>query len=112
MNYSFVYCMKHDDGFVVTGYHPNGPPEGYSMPCLPSSCEAHERKCDWCDWHTMGVIQFNDSNFEIIQSVRINYDRYGGGFIFGLYVDTLTNEKGEFIENNAALNEWIETISF
>jgi len=96
--YTFIYCMLHDDGFIITGKHPYVP-DGYFI--------QHSDKCESCDWCNMGVIQYTGSTFEIIERVRIEYDRYyGGGFMFGMYENTLTDEKGVNIENEV-LDKWI-----
>jgi len=59
----------------------------------------------------MGVIRSNGPSFEIIERVRVEYDRYyGGGFIFRLYLNTLTDEKGNTVEDKA-LDSWIEGIA-
>jgi len=55
----------------------------------------------------MGVIKYNGSSFDVVESVRVDYDRYGGGFMFVGYTHTLTDEKGAIIENEE-LNKWIE----
>lgn len=98
--YSFFYCMMHDDGFIINGNHPYVS-EGYIM--------KHSDACELCDWCNMGVIMIDDDNIEIIETVRLNYDRYGGGFTFYHYSDTLSNEKGESIvmDENSVLNKWI-----
>ena len=96
-----MYCMMHDDGFIIEGNHPYVP-EGYSM--------QHSDKCELCDWCNMGLIQFNCYNFDVIESVRVDYDRYGGGFMFIGYSHTLTDNHGNPKENNL-LENWIEDIS-
>ena len=89
--------MLHDEGCIITGKH-NYVPEGYAM--------QHATNCKWRDWHNMGVI---DANFKVIIGVRINYDRYCGGFTFGHYVNTLTDEMGNPLKNEA-LDTWIREI--
>ena len=99
--YTFIYCFDHDDGCIIKGRH-SSVPEGYIM--------QHSTTCDFSDWRNMGVIQSNGSTFNVIEPVRINYDRYAGGFIFALYQDTLTDEKGNPIPNKA-LDTWIRANS-
>jgi hypothetical protein len=103
--YTFIYCTMHDEGCVIKGNHAYVP-DGYSM--------QHSTECKWCDWTTMGIIQYDNDNdkdnFEIIQTVRINYDKYCGGFMFRFYTDTLTDEKGNSLENKV-LDKWIEEIA-
>jgi hypothetical protein len=55
----------------------------------------------------MGVIRYNGSNFDVVETVRVDYDKYAGGFMFLGYTDTLTDENGNWIENDV-LNKWIE----
>ena len=99
--YTFIYCMMHDDGCMIRGKHPYVP-DGYSM--------QHANNCDPSDWYNMGVIKYNGSTFDVVESVRVNYDDYWGGFIFIGYTDTLTDENGNMLENDL-LNEWIEEFS-
>ena len=94
-DYTFIYCTMHDDGCIIKGNHPYVP-EGYSM--------RHSEECQSCDWVNMGII---DANFDVVESVRVDYDRYGGGFMFIGYTDTLTDENGDMIQNDL-LNKWIE----
>ena len=95
--YTFIYCMMHDDGCIIAGNHPYVP-DGYSM--------QHSNQCESCDWYNMGVIKYDGSTFDIVESLRIDYDRYGGGFIFIGYTDTLTDEQGNPLKNDL-LNEYI-----
>jgi len=99
--YTFIYCMMHDDGIVIKGNHPYVP-EGYLM--------QHSNRCEPCDWYNMGLIKYNGSNFDIVEKVRIDYDIYGGGFMFIGYTDTATDEKGNVYKNDL-LDKWIENIS-
>ena len=98
--YTFIYCMIHDDGCIIKGNHPYVP-DGYTM--------RHSDKCEYIDWYNMGVIKYNGCNFDIVEDVRINYDRYGGGFMFIGYTNTLTDTSGHIIENDL-LDKWIEDI--
>jgi hypothetical protein len=95
--YTFIYCMMHDDGCIITGNH-DYVPEGYKM--------QHATNCESCDWYNMGIIT---NKFDIIKAVRINYDRFGGGFTFAHYVDTLTDETGNTLVNEV-LDDWIRDI--
>lgn len=97
-DYSFIYCTMHDDGCIIKGNHPYVP-AGYSM--------RHSEKCESCDWYNMGVIRYNGYNFDVVETVRVDYDKYAGGFMFLGYTDTLTDENGNTIENDV-LNKWIE----
>jgi hypothetical protein len=92
--------MMHDDGFIIKGNH-NYVPEGYYM--------IHSDKCESCDWYNMGVIKYNGSNFNVVENVRVDYNRYAGGFIFIGYTDTLTDETGNMIKNDL-LDKWIHDI--
>ena len=118
--YTFVYCMLHDDGCIITGRH-QYVPEGYVMAhspvcahanaCLHANACTHANACNSGDWYVMGVIQFNGTNFDIIEPLRVNYDDYGGGFIFRLFTNTLTDEKGNSMENKL-LDDWIDNSTF
>lgn len=109
--FTFMYCMMHDDGFIIQGNH-DYVPEGYVM--------QHSTQCEVCDWCNMGVIDVNNNKINIIKTLRLDYDRYGGGFIFRLYLGTLTDDKGnsinfdnddnEYNEDDFILYKWIEHI--
>jgi hypothetical protein len=93
--------MMHDDGCVIQGNHPYVP-EGYFM--------QHSKKCEFCDWHNMGLIKYDCSKFDVVKDVIVDYDRYGGGFMFIHYTNTLTDKNGHMSKNDL-LDEWIENIS-
>ena len=96
--YTFIYCMMHDDGCIIKGQH-DYVPEGYVM--------QHATNCESCDWYNMGII---NNNFEVVERLRLNYERYGGGFTFGHYVDTLTDAMGNRMENKG-LDAWLREIN-
>jgi hypothetical protein len=98
MAFTFMYCTLHDDGFIIAGNHLYVP-AGYAM--------QHANNCECCDWCRMGMIQWNGSTFDIIENVRFDYDKFGGGFPFIGYQNTLTDEEGNRLENEA-LDAWIE----
>ena len=109
--FTFMYCMIHDDGFIIQGNH-DYVPYGYVI--------QHSQNCDSCDWYNMGVIKINDVNNDeitVIKTVRLNYDRYGGGFTFKNYLNTLTDDKGKYIdinndsEDDCILYQWIQYIN-
>ena len=97
---TFFYCMLHDDGFMIEGQH-SYVPEGYVMP--------HSDKCEACDWCQMGVISYT-TEFEILEPVTFDYDRYGGGYTFRMYEQTLTDVKGCPVDNEA-LDAWIREMA-
>jgi hypothetical protein len=99
--YTFIYCMMHDDGFVIKGNFPYVP-EGYTM--------LHSNQCESCDWYNMGLIKYNGSDFDVIEKVRVDYDRYAGGFLFIGYMNTMTDENGNRQEDEL-LDKWIENVS-
>ena len=99
--YTFMYCMIHDDGYIIKGNHEYAP-DDYII--------QHSTQCTSSNWYNMGVIKYNGKNFDIIKKVRLDYDRYGGGFKFNGYCNTLTNENGES-EEDSTLDNWIEEIS-
>ena len=96
---TFFYCMLHDDGFMIEGQH-SYVPEGYVMP--------HSDKCEACDWRQMGVV-CHTTEFEILEPVTFDYDRYGGGYTFRMYEQTLTDVKGCPVDNEA-LDAWIREL--
>ena len=95
--YTFFYCMMHDEGCIITGKH-DYVPAGYVM--------QHDTNCKSCDWYNMGII---NNKFKVIMGVRINYERYCGGFTFGHYINTLTDTRGNPLKNEA-LDNWIREI--
>ena len=101
--YTLFYCTLHDDGFIIRGLH-KYVPDNYDM--------KHSKKCESCDWYQMGVILYDGYFIKVIEQVRINYDRYGGGFRFIGYSGTVTDEIGNYldIDENSVLNKWIENI--
>ena len=62
-DYTFIYCMMHDDGLIIQSNHPYVP-EGYIM--------QHCNNCESCDWYNIGVIRYNGSNFDIVESVLLS----------------------------------------
>lgn len=99
--YTFFYCYIHDDGWIIRGRH-NYVPYGYQ--------HEHAHNCDWSDWHNQGIIVTNGKGvMDIVEEVRMDYDRFGGGFVFSLYQDTLTDEIGKYIDmdDHPELKEWI-----
>jgi hypothetical protein len=100
--YTFFYCYIHDDGWIIRGRHACVP-EGYQ--------HEHAHNCDWGDWHNQGIIVTNRESgiMDIVEEVRLDYDRFGGGFVFALYQDTLTDETGKKLnmDDHPKLKEWI-----
>ena len=101
IDYTFIYCIYHDEGCIITGNH-TYVPVNYTM--------QHSNRCESCDWKNMGVIKYNGSSFDIIKSVTTNYDKYNGGFTFIGYINTLTDKNGNMIENDL-LDKWIKDVS-
>ena len=56
----------------------------------------HCDKCESCDWYNMGVIRYIGSNFDIVESVTVDYDRYGGGFMFIGYTMRQVSYEGKY----------------
>jgi hypothetical protein len=115
-SFTFFYCMLHDDGFIIEGQHSYVPAD-YVM--------AHSDKCDVCDWCQMGVISYTSldpttsfgstsfgstTEFEILERITFDYDRYGGGYSFRMYEQTLTDVKGCPVDNEA-LDAWIREMA-
>lgn len=83
--YTLIYCEYHDDGWLIRGNH-DYVPHGYQP--------RHSDKCEACDWYENGIISYDGKNIKIIKEVRINYDRYNGGFSFNIYPCEVTDENG------------------
>jgi hypothetical protein len=98
---TFIYCTKCDDGLMIEGQHGSVPPN-YRM--------AHSTKCDSGDWHNVGVIKCEEDCVKVIEMLRLNYEIYFGGYTFGHYMYTLTDEKGNNLEmdEDSILYKWLE----
>ena len=98
--YTFFYCYIHDCGWIIRGRH-NYVPHGYQY--------EHANNCDYSDWHKQGMVVTNRGGIDIVEEVRMDYDRFGGGFVFSLYQDTLTDETGKYLDMDyhPELKEWI-----
>ena len=104
--YTFFYCYSHDDGWIIRGQHNASVPDGYIA--------QHAHNCDWSDWHKQGIIVTNGAGgMNIVEEVRMDYDRFGGGFVFSLYQDTLTDETGKQLnmDDHPELKKWLDTTS-
>ncbi len=102
--YTLFYCDMHDCGCLIKGNH-DYTPEGYKM--------AHATNCDTCDWYSMGEIEYDGIEVSIIKKVRINYERYGGGYEFNMYAYDITDETGQSIimEEDSPLVKWFEEVN-
>ena len=98
---TFIYCTYCDDGIMIEGHHESVPPN-YQM--------AHSTRCNYGDWYNVGVIKCEEDCVKVIERLRINYDICFGGFTFGHYMDTLTDEKGNNLEmdKESILYKWLE----
>jgi hypothetical protein len=101
--YTLFYCKIHDCGCIIKGTH-KYTPEGYKM--------AHATNCDTGDWCNMGILRYDGIVVSIIEQIRINYDRYGGGYQFNMYTDDITDEKGNSIimHEDTPLVRWFEEV--
>ena len=117
-NYTFVYCTKHKEGFMIKGYHKHVP-NSYMM--------NHSNECDKKSWIMSGIIHYDGSDeVKVTKSIRLTYnndtktdnadaDADADGkkcFRFLDYRNTLTDEIGEKISIpiNSPLYEWFNTI--
>jgi hypothetical protein len=91
----------HDCGCIIKGNH-DYTPDGYQM--------VHATDCESGDWYNMGVIEYDGSRINILKQVRINYERYGGGYQFNMYTDDITDETGKSIimDEETPLVRWFE----
>ncbi len=101
--YTFVYCQYHDDGCIIKGNH-DYVPDGYKM--------AHSNKCESCDWYVAGVIRYDSLIINILKTVRINFDCYGGCYTFRMYTGEITDQQGNSIMHDKYLPllNWIEDV--
>jgi len=90
--YSLFYCMIHDDGCLYTGNIDYLPDEA-------SMCRT--TKCCSTDWYNMGIISYDGKSVTVLRDVQTCYSRYGGGFEFYMYANSIIDEKF----NNQELNE-------
>jgi hypothetical protein len=99
--YTLFYCDVHDCGCVIKGNH-EYTPEGYEMAHAIDGCA---RECDSSDWLNMGMLSYDGVEVIVIKEVRVNYDRYGGGYEFNMYSGDITDELGNRIimEDNTPL---------
>jgi hypothetical protein len=127
-NYTFVYCTKHKEGFMIKGYHKHVP-NSYMM--------NHSNECDKKSWIMSGIIHYDGTDeVKVTKSIRLTYnnetktDNADGNadadadadgnehadekkcFRFLDYRNTLTDEIGEKISIpiNSPLYEWFNTI--
>jgi len=86
---------------MIKGHH-DYMPDNYNM--------AHSTTCYYGDWNNVGVIKCEEDSIKVVERLRINYDRFCGGFTFGHYMDTLTDETGNNLEmdEDSILYKWIE----
>jgi len=111
--YTFTYCMTHDDGRIIKGNHLYVP-DDYNM-CNTKNFK-YSKTCKSCDWYNMGIVKYNGYTIEVIEPVKINYDRYGGGFKFIYFnYSKITDETGHEFEKTTpsyiTLCKWIEDTS-
>ena len=107
-DYTLFYCMIHDCGCLIKGNH-DYTPEGYKMEHA-TNCAIN---CDTSDWYNMGMISYDGTEVSIIKQVRINYERYGGGYQFHMYADDITDEIGQSIimDEDSPLVKWFEEVN-
>ena len=70
--YIFLYCIIHDDGFVIRSENTE----------IPDNCNV-TCKCDgsdFCDFIYNGMLYVDELNIKEIDYIMRNYDVYGGGF--------------------------------
>ena len=101
---TFIYCTECDDGIMIKGHH-DYVPDNYTM--------AHSTRCTYRDWYNVGVIKCEDGQMKVVERLRIDYNRFCGGFNFRGYLHTLTDETGNNLEmdEDSVLYEWIEEIA-
>ena len=98
---TFIYCSLCDEGVMIEGQH-DYVPDSYHM--------AHSERCEYIDWYNVGVIKCEEDRIRVVERLRINYDMCCGGFKFHMYMDSLTDEKGNNLEmdKDSILYKWLE----
>jgi hypothetical protein len=101
---TFIYCTECDDGIMIKGHH-DYVPDNYTM--------AHSTRCTYRDWYNVGVIKCEEGQMKVVERLRIDYNRFCGGFHFRGYLHTLTDETGNNLEmdEDSVLYEWIEEMA-
>ena len=101
--YTFMYCDCHDEGFIIKGYHDYAPVNYKAQ---------HAHNCEYIDWSNQGIVECNgEGEIEVVEQVRFDYDRFGGGFTFELYNNTLTDETGNELNMEVYHSELLEWIN-
>ena len=87
----FLYCIIHDDGFVIES-NKSDIPEDYNIKC----------KCDGsnlCDFIYNGMLYIKEIDIKEIDPILLNYDKYGGNFKFEYYKN--------YFKKNSDIYNWI-----
>ena len=90
--YHFLYCIIHDDGFVVKSKTIDIP-EDYNITC---KCEASNH----CDFIYNGMLNSDGDNIKEIVPILRYYDKYGGGFEFSYYKS--------YFAKNSKIYKWLD----
>jgi hypothetical protein len=90
--YTFFYCLFHDDGCCA--------PKGVAInPCCVSDHSV-------CNLVEMGTLSFDGREIRVINPVTMNYNRYGGGFYFKYYASQVLDLNGNSLTNHPVI-DWI-----
>ena len=95
--YIFIYCLKHDDGYVIKSDSPKIP-LNYKI--------ISEHNCSLDDWIYTGILDYDSTNFEQVMPILKDYKKYNGGFYFEFYINNITDENGNFIDDKK-IKQWI-----
>lgn len=100
MLYTFYYCLDHDDGCLI---------KGDTLPANFNQCGVSHQ----CNWQKMGAIEYDGSVVEVVEDVRVSYERYMGGFEFMYYASTYLDLFDEYtaIAKDSPLYKWFETMA-
>ena len=100
--YTFIYCLSHDDGYVIRSHNKFCLNEEYKC------CESSKI----CDFKIMGILQDDGITIKEIDSVRTIYTDYYGGFEFKFYMQNIIDEDMKYItipiDEFPELKKWFE----
>jgi len=87
--YTFIYCTRHDDGFIIKSN------EKYDL-SKDIKCSESES----CSLIIKGILSYNGYYINTIQSVETDFDYYFGGFKFKYFMQNLRDINGNYLDIN------------
>jgi len=98
--YTFIYCTKHDDGYIIKS------DEKY-INCENIRCSGSEL----CAYNITGILSYDGNCIGTIKSVQTNFDIYGGGFEFKYFMQNLRDINDNYLninDENILFRKWFE----